>query len=184
MDPQKVNAITSWPVLKSVHDIRVFLGLANFYRRFIRNFSKVAAPISALLKKNRKFQWTPEAQLAFESLRTSFTTASILRHFNPSLPVVLETDASNYTVGAVISLRDPNSGSLHPITFHSRKFNSAELNYEIYDKEMLAIVESLDRYWHYFEGLGQTTTIFSDHWNLLCVRPSHWRVFKWRARRA
>jgi hypothetical protein len=167
MDPEKVEAITSWPVPRSIHDIRVFLGLANFYRRFILNFSKAAAPITALLRKNRRFQWTPEAQSAFESLRTAFTTAPILRHFDPALPAVLETDASDYAIGAIISQRDPDSGRLHPITFHSRKFNSAELNYEIYDKEMLAIVESMDRYRHYFEGLGQTTTIFSDHRNLL-----------------
>src|SRR6202048_1944245 len=167
MDPAKVSAITSWPVPTSVHDIRVFLGLANFYRRFIRNFSKAAAPITALLKKNRKFRWTPEAQVAFDSLRTAFTTAPVLRHFDPSLPTVLEADASDYAVGAVISQRDPESGRLHPITFYSRKFNSAELNYEIYDKEMLAIVETMDHYRHYFEGLGQSTMIFSDHRNLL-----------------
>ena len=167
MDPFKVEAITTWPVPKSVHDIRVFLGLANFYRRFIHNFSKVAAPITELLRKNRRFKWTLEAQTAFDSLRTSFTTAPVLRHFDPSLPTVLEADASDYAVGAVISQRDPESGRLHPITFHSRKFNSAELNYEIYDKEMLAIVETMDYYRHYFEGLGQTTTIFSDHRNLL-----------------
>ena len=167
MDPSKVEAITSWPAPESVHDIRVFLGLANFYRRFIQNFSKVAAPITELLRKNRKFRWTSEAQTAFNSLRTSFTTAPVLRHFNPSLPTILEADASDYAVGAVISQRDPETGMLHPITFHSRKFNAAELNYEIYDKEMLAIVETMDYYRHYFEGLGQTTTIFSDHRNLL-----------------
>ena len=167
MDPSKVEAITSWPAPKSVHDVRVSLGLANFYRRFIQSFSKIAAPITELLRKNRKFKWTSEAQAAFNSLRTSFTTAPVLRHFDPSLPTVLEADASDYAVGAVISQRDPESGMLHPITFHSRKFNSAELNYEIYDKEMLAIVETMDYYRHYFEGLGQTTTIFSDHRNLL-----------------
>ena len=70
-------------------------------------------------------------------------------------------------MGAVISQRDPESGRLHPITFYSRKFNSAELNYEIYDKEMLVIVETMNHYRHYFEGLGQSTTIFSDHRNLL-----------------
>ena len=167
MDPTKVEAITTWPVPKSVHEVRVFLGLAYFYRRFIQYFSKVAAPITELLRKNRRFQWTSGAQAAFDSLRNSFTTAPALRHFDPSLPTILEADASDYAVGAVISQRDPESGRLHPITFHSRKFNSAELNYEIYDKEMLAIVETMDHYRHYFEGLGQTTTIFSDHRNLL-----------------
>ena len=150
-----------------MHDVRVFLGLANFYRRFIKNFSKVASPITTLLKKDRRFQWTPQAQKAFAQLKEVFTSAPILRHFDPSLPTVMEADASDYALGAVISQRDPLTGVLHPVAFYSRKFNPAELNYEIYDKEMLAIVETMDRYRHYFEGLGQKTTVFSDHRNLL-----------------
>src|SRR6202165_1564460 len=166
MDPSKVAAIAEWPVPKSVHDIRVFLGLANFYRRFIKDFSKVSAPITALLKKNKKFQWGTAAQQAFDQLRNAFTSDPILHHFDPKLATVLEADASDYALGAVISQRDPETGLLHPITFYSCKFNSAELNYEIYDKEMLAIVESMDRYRHYFEGLGHKTTVLSDHRNL------------------
>ena len=167
MDPAKVEAITSWPTPESVHDVRVFLGLANFYRRFIKNFSKVATPMTALLKKNRRFRWTQEAQSSFDELKLAFTTAPILRHFNPSLPTVVEADASDFGQGRVVSQRDPETGELHPIAFWSRKFNSAELNYEIYDKEMLAIVETMGHYRHYFEGLGQQTIIFSDHKNLL-----------------
>jgi hypothetical protein len=167
MDPAKVEAITSWPIPKSAQDIRMFIGLANFYRRFIKNFSKMAAPMTALLKKNRRFQWTQEAQSSFDELRSAFTTAPILRHFNPSLPTVVEADASDYAEGGVISQRDPGTGELHPIAFWSRKFNPAELNYEIYDKEMLAIVDTMEHYRHYFEGLGQQTVIFSDHKNLL-----------------
>ena len=166
MDPGKVEAILAWPPPKSIHDIHVFLGLANFYRRFISQFSKVVAPITALLKKGEKFRWNPAAQEAFMLLKQSFTSAPILRHFDPNLAVVL-ADSSDYALGAVISQRGPDDGLLHPITFFSRKFNSAELNYEIYDKEMLAIVETMDRYRHYFEGLGHRTTIFSDHRNLL-----------------
>jgi len=137
MDPTKVEAITSWPAPRSVHDVRVFLGLANFYRRFIKNFSKMATPLTALLKKNRRFRWTQEAQSSFDELKVAFTSAPILRHFNPSLPTVVEADASDYAQGGVISQRDPETGELHPIAFWSRKFNPAELNYEIYDKEML-----------------------------------------------
>src|SRR5579859_6499422 len=167
MDPEKLVAITTWPVPKSVHDVRVFLGLANFYRRFILNFSKVAGAMTALLKKNNKFRWMAEAQEAFERLPSAFTSAPILRQFDASLPVILEADASDYALRAVISQRGPEDGVLHPITFYSRKFNSAELNYEIYDKEMLAIVETMDHYRHYFEGLGHQAVIFSDHRNLL-----------------
>jgi len=167
MDPGKVEAILGWPVPKSIHDIEVFLGLVNFYRQFIACFSKVVTPITALLKKGRKFRWDPASQAAFDKLKQAFTSAPILCHFDPNLVVVLEADASDYALGAVISQRGPDDGLLHPITFYSRKFNSAELNYEIYDMQMLAIVETMDHYRHYFEGLGHKTTVFSDHRNLL-----------------
>lgn len=169
MDPAKVDSVTSWPTPKSPHDVRMFLGLANFYRRFISGFSKVAAPLMRLLKKEslaRRFRWVEEAQSAFDLLRQAFTSAPILRHYDPSLPLVLEADASNYALGAVVSQRGPD-GILHPVVYHSRKFNKAELNYEIYDKEMLAIVDSLEHDRHLFEGLGQKITIYSDHHNLL-----------------
>jgi hypothetical protein len=168
MDPEKVKSITSWPTPKSVHDVWMFLGLANFYRRFIKDFSRIALPIIRLLKKEclAKFRWTLEAQAAFDKLRTAFTTAPILQHFDPERPAILEADASDFALGAVVSQRGED-GLVHPVAFHSRKFNPAELNYEIYDKEMLAIVESLEHYHHYFEGLGQQITIYSDHHNLL-----------------
>ena len=166
MDPAKVEAITSWPTPRSVHDIRVFLGLASFYRRFIDNFSQIVTPLTNLLKKGKKFHWDKPTQKAFEKLKTSFTTAPILRHFDPSLDVIVETDASDRAMGGAISQRGPD-GLLHPIAFFSRKFNGAELNYEIYDKEMLAIVEVMDRYRYYFEGLGHKTTVYTDHRNLL-----------------
>jgi hypothetical protein len=145
----------------------LFLGLANFCRHFILNFSKLTGPMMPLLKKNNKFRWLEGAQEVFEKLHTAFTLAPILRHLESSLPVVLETDASDFTLGAVISQRDPENRVLHPITFNSHKFNSVELNYENYNKEMLAIMETMDHYWHYFEGLSLQSIIFSDHRNLL-----------------
>ena len=169
MDPGKVDTVTSWPAPKSPHDVRMFLGLANFYRRFIKDFSRLAAPLTRLLTKERmakRFRWDEDAGRAFDLLREAFTTAPVLRHFDPTRPTVLEADASDYALGAVVSQRTPD-GLLHPIAFHSRKFNPAELNYEIYDKEMLAIVDSLEHYRHLFEGLGQQITIYSDHHNLL-----------------
>ena len=169
MDPAKVDSVTAWPTPRLPHDIRMFLELANFYRRFIKNFSQLAAPLTRLLKNEnmaRKFSWNKEAQVAFEGLNTAFTTAPILMHFNPEQPTILEADASTHALGAVISQLDPE-GKMHPIAFHSWKFNPAELNYDIYDKEMLAIVDSLEHYRHLFEGLGQQITIYSDHHNLL-----------------
>ena len=84
MDPAKVAAITTWPVPRSVHDIQVFLGFANFYRRFIDKYSRIASAITALLKKGVLFLWTPKAQAAFENLKKAFTTVPILRHFDQS----------------------------------------------------------------------------------------------------
>jgi len=127
----------------------------------------MATPLTALLKKNRRFRWTQEAQSSFNELKVAFTTAPLLRHFNPSLPTVVEADASDYAQGGVISQRDLETGELHPIAFWSRKFNPVELNYEIYDKEMLAIVKTLGHYRHYFERLGHHTIVISDHKNLL-----------------
>ncbi len=103
MDPAKVEAITSWPIPRSIHDIRGFLGLASFYHHFIDNFSRIITPLTNLLKKGKKFHWDKSTQKAFEKLKTSFTTTPILQHFNPSLKVVLETNASDHTMGGAIS---------------------------------------------------------------------------------
>ena len=166
MDPSKVEAVTQWPTPESVHDIQIFLGFANFYRRFIRGYSRTITAITKLLKKGVKFRWGAAAEKAFQDLKRAFSTAPILRHFDPSKPLILETDASDFAMGAVIS-QSGDDGKLYPIMFMSRKFIDAELNYEIYDKEMLAIVEAMDKHRHYFEGLGQRTTVYSDHKNLL-----------------
>jgi len=120
MDPAKVEAVTSWPTPKSPHDIRMFLGLANFYRRFIMRFSDLAKPLTRLLKKDnlaRKFHWDGAAQQAFDSLRKAFTEAPILRHFDPTLPTILEADASDAAIGAVVSQIALDDGKLHPVAF-------------------------------------------------------------------
>jgi RNase H-like domain found in reverse transcriptase/Integrase zinc binding domain len=170
MDLAKVDLVTYWPTPKSPHDVRMFLGLANFYRRFIQNFSKLPTPLTRLLKTENlagRFIWDGKAQGAFDYLRDAFTKAPVLRHFNETKPVVLEADASDLALRAVIS-QYSDDGLLHPVAYHSRKFGPAELNYEIYDKELLAIVDSLEHYHHMFDGLGQQITIYSDHHNLLC----------------
>ena len=123
--------------------------------------------MTVLLKKNRRFQWTQEAQSSFNELRVAFTTAPILWHFDPALPTIVKADASDYAQGGVISQCDGETSELPPIAFWRPKFNPTELNYEIYDKEMLAIIEMMEHYRHYFEGLGQQTIVFSDHKNLL-----------------
>ena len=169
MDPAKVESVMAWPTPRSPHDIRMFQGLANFYRWFIKNFSQLAAPLTRLLKKEnmtKKLSWNKEAQAVFEGLKTAFLMAFILMHFNPEQPTILEADASTHVLGVVISQWDAER-KINPIAFHSRKFNSTELNYDIYNKEMLAIIDSLKHYRHIFEGLGQQITIYLDHLDLL-----------------
>ena len=166
MDPKKVEAVTAWPIPQSQHDIQVFLGFANFYRKFINEYSRVVAPLTALLKKDVAFRWSPEAQKAFRTLKEAFTTAPILRHFDRTRPAILEADASNEALGGTVSQYD-DDGVLHPCAFHSRKFTPPERNYEIYDKEMLAIVECMDVWRHFFEGADHKLKVLTDHKNLV-----------------
>ena len=166
MDPKKVEAITSWPTPTCQKDVMSFLGFANFYRRFVRSFSRIATPLTALLKKTSlRFAWTASAQQAFDTLKLAFTTAPILAHFDPSLPCIVEPDASDFACGGVLSQKD-SSGLVRPIAFLSKKFSPAEINYEIHDKEMLAIIICLKEWRAYLEGAQHTISILTDHKNL------------------
>ena len=166
MDAKKVEAVTSWPTSQSQHDIQVFLGFANFYRRFIDKYSHVVASITGLLKKDVRFHWSSEADKAFRYLKTAFTTAPVLCHFDRSRSAILEADASNEALEGTVSQYD-DDGILHPCAFHSQKFTSSERNYEIYDKEMLAIVECMNIWRYYFEGSEHKLKVLTDHKNLV-----------------
>jgi transposase InsO family protein len=165
MDPAKVESIVSWPTPKSVRDIQVFLGFANFYRRFIKNFSSVVAPITRLLKKDVPFDWDPQAQNAFDTLRKAFTSEPVLGHFDPAKPCYLEPDASKSALGAVCSQPD-EKGVLHPIAFYSRSLTAPERNYHVHDTELLAALEGLEHWRHYFAYSAFPATILTDHKNL------------------
>jgi Reverse transcriptase (RNA-dependent DNA polymerase)/RNase H-like domain found in reverse transcriptase/Integrase zinc binding domain/Chromo (CHRromatin Organisation MOdifier) domain/gag-polyprotein putative aspartyl protease len=183
MDPDRIKTIVDWPVPKSQYDIQVFLGFANFYRRFIEGYSRVVLPITNLLKKLRKFIWTDKAQAAFDKLKILFTTAPILKHFDPDLEITLHADSSGAALSGIIS--QWHNGILHPVAFWSRKCTPAECNYDIYDREMLAIVESMKHWRHYLEGAKYPIQIRSDHKNLetfmttkiLSRRQARWAEF-------
>lgn len=165
MDPAKTKCIDEWPAPKSVKDIQSFLGFANFYRRFIKGFSGLVAPITCLLRKGQPWDWDATAQAAFEALKKAFSTAPVLMYYDPEKPCSIETDASDFAIGSILSQPD-DSGILHPIAYYSRKFTDHEINYEIYDKEMLAIVEAFKEWRRYLEGAQHTTTVYTDHKNL------------------
>ncbi|XP_069599266.1 uncharacterized protein [Ranitomeya imitator] len=103
MDESKTQAIKNWPVPKNVKEVQRFIGFANFYRHFIRNFSEVVSPITQLTRKRSTFSWTPQAQEAFSHLKSKFTTAPILVHPNPELAFIVEVDASDCAIGAILS---------------------------------------------------------------------------------
>jgi len=165
MSQDKVEAVLSWQQPASVTETQSLLGFANFYRRFIRDYSRVAKPLMDLTKKIENWTWSKEAQAAFEELKERFTSAPILAHFDPTKPVIIETDASDFAIGAVLSQRDEEN-RLHPVAFHSRKFQPAEINYEIHGKELLAVVDAFKHWRHYCEGAEHQIQVLSDHQNL------------------
>src|SRR6266481_6344187 len=166
MDIAKTEAISKWLTPSNVKQVQSFIGFANFYRHFIINFLETATPPTRLTRKDIKFLWGPEHQAAFEKLKVAFTQALVLAHFDPANPIVVETDASDYAIAAIISQISPKDGDLHPIAFFSTGMELAELNYEIYNKELLAIFEAFCQWRNYLEGATHTVLVLSDHKNL------------------
>ena len=184
MDPSKVKTVTEWKQPMNVKDVRSSLGFANFYRHFIKDYSKVTLPLTELTKKDHVFVWTSAANQAFRALKDAFTSSPILVHPNQEKPFFIEADASDFALGSVL-YQQGDDGEFHPIAFHSRKFVAAEINYEIHDKELLAIVDSFEEWRRFLEGAQHTTTVFTDHKNLkyfheahvLNRRQSRWSIF-------
>ena len=154
MDPVKTTALREWLTPQSVFDVRSFHGLPQFYRRFIRNFSSLAAPLTDVFWQTQ-FDWNPAAECAFQQLKIALTTAPVLRlpDFNKLFDVA--TDASNTGIGTVL-LQDT-----HPVSYFSEKLNDAKGRYSNYDRELYAVVQSLKFWRHYL--LHQEFTLHSDH---------------------
>ncbi|MBW0584170.1 hypothetical protein O181_123885, partial [Austropuccinia psidii MF-1] len=145
-------------------DLQSFLGFANFYRRFIKNYSKKISLLTSFVKKDSCFPLNEDALSQFHQLKEAFTTAPIVSHFNPSLTTIVETNASDYALGAVLS-QVSDSGK-HPIAFDSRKLIPAELNYEIHDKELLGIVWALKRWRAFLLSLSSPFEVLTNHSSL------------------
>ncbi|KAK3574288.1 hypothetical protein QTP86_004365 [Hemibagrus guttatus] len=191
MDMVKVRAVTDWPAPTTVRELQRFLGFANFYRRFIRNYSSVAGPLTSLLRgKPKRLAWTDQARAAFQQLKESFTSAPILRHPDPDLPFVVEVDASSSGLGAVLSQRHGEPGKLHPCAYYSRKLTAAECNYDVGNRELLAIKAALEEWRHWLEGARHPFQVLTDHRNLeylrgakrLNPRQARWALFFTRFR--
>ena len=172
MDPAKVEAIVNWKSPRNLKDVQAFIGFANFYRKFILGYSRIILPLTKLTRlaeKDFAFPWSPDGpeEAAFRKLKLAFTTAPILAHFDIDAETWIETDASDYVVAAVISQRGAD-GNLHPVAYMSKKMSPAECNYEIYDKELLAIVRAFEEWRPECAGtpVDSPIKILTDHKNL------------------
>jgi len=184
MAANKVQTIQEWPEPQKVKDIQSFLGFANFYHRFIYNFSDITVPLTRLTRKHVLFVFRDEARTAFNYLKTAFSSAPILTHWIPNRPIIVETDASDYALVAILSIELEN-GEIHPVAFHSRSFNTTELNYDVHDKELFAIFEAFRIWRHYLNGSALPIDVVTDHKNLeyfsttkiLNRRQAHWAEY-------
>ena len=145
MTGDKVKTIQEIKPVESLKEVQSFLGFANFYRRFIKGYSRVCLPLTNSTQIEARL-WKPSRQIhqAQEALKEMFTKAPILKHFDPDIPAIVETDASDFALGGILS--QSHEKRLHPIAFHSRKFSPAEINYDIHDKELLAIVDCFKKW--------------------------------------
>jgi hypothetical protein len=162
MDPDKVEAIQNWPRPKSVTDVRGFLGLAGYYRRFINQSATLATPLTDLTKKTPEFRLTPQAQSTFEQIKDAMVRAPILviHDTSPNARYTMYTDASGFAVG-VVMLQDQGIGLQH-VAYHARKMNKHEVHCHVHEQELLAVRDALLKFRCYLDGAAGFTVI-TDH---------------------
>src|SRR5882724_6647494 len=139
MDPVKVAGVRDWLTPRSVTEVQSFIGFINFYRRFIQDFSHVAKPLHQLTKKGEEWRWANEEQASFKELKHLITSTLIMVQLNQDVPFQLETDASGYATGVVLSQLG-DDGKWHLVSFTSKGLDAAERNYEVHDKELLSVI--------------------------------------------
>lgn len=168
MDPVKVDAITEWPAPTTKKSLQTFLGFTNFYRRFIQEYADLARPLHALTG-SAPWEWKDEQEKSFTELKKRMSAQPILALPNDYRDYEVEMDASDYALGGILSQKQLD-GTYHPLAYISKALNHTERNYEIYDKEMLAIMHALDQWRQYLLGAKSKFKIFTDHQNLQYFR--------------
>ena len=161
-----IKAITEAPSPKNTTEVKSFIGLVNYYGKFIKNVSIKLHPLHKLLKKDIPFQWNKNCEKAFNVIKKEIVSEVVLVHFNHDLPITLTCDASNHGVGAVLAHVFPD-GTERPIAFASRALNKAEINYAILHKEALAIIFAVQKFFQYL--IGNNFTLVTDHKPLLTI---------------
>jgi reverse transcriptase-like protein len=190
MDPKKIQGVADWSPPTMVTKVRQFLGFTGYYRYFVPNYSKIARPLLDLIKKATIWHWGPEQMKAFETLKTLMCHKPVLVQPNFNKCFYLQMDASAYGVGAILSQEaganpssDPDHNhnlppknskpKLHPIAYYSATFTPMERNYNIYERELLAIMKSLTHWQHYLGWTKLPFIILTNHANL-----QYWKALK------
>ncbi|SLM33603.1 gag polymerase env [Lasallia pustulata] len=182
MDPEKIRAVEEWLPPQDVHQLQVFLGFPNFFRRFIKNYLRIAAPLLNLLKtgKNKKeigvkvrqtnvvpppFPLSKTALEAFKALKEAFTSAPLLWYFDENKPMRVETDATAFAIGGILTQQFKINGHLHwlPVAYYSKKLLDTETQYGTGEQELFAIVEAMHHWRHYCRGARHPIVVLTDH---------------------
>jgi predicted aspartyl protease len=182
MNPGKVAAVRDWTTPTNLREVRAFIGFANFYRRFIKDFASIARPLHDLTKKDTPWQWHSEQQKAFNELKRRFCEEPILKVYDPELPTRVEVDASGFATGGILSQKS-HDGLWHPVAYRSQSMSKEERNYPIYDREMLGLIRALEDWRHFVEGIS--FEVITDHKNMewwttmqdLSRRQARWAIF-------
>ena len=160
IDDSKYQAIETYPVPRNVKNVRAFLGMAQFYRRYIKSFATIALPLNKLLRKDTKFFWTEECQVAFETLKKALVTAPVLAFPQFDKPFILAVDASDESIGYVLSQLDADNRE-HPVAYGGRALRNEELRWHITDKEGLSLVEAIRQFRPYLANVP--FTVYTDN---------------------
>src|SRR5260221_482159 len=184
MDLMKVCGVMEWPTPMKVKEVQSFLGFMNFYWKFICDFSDIACPLYTLTCKTQQWVWGSAEQEAFNALKGAVTSAPVLTFLSQNGCFCLKCNASDFATGAVLSQVQAD-GMHQPIAFMSKGFSDVEHNYQIHDKEMLAIMCALDKWCHFLEGVTEKFKILMDHQNLAYFQDpqklncwqAHWSLF-------
>jgi hypothetical protein len=167
MDPEKAKAIVDWLRPTSRKEVQQLLGLWNYYRRFSNNCSVIVSHITDLLRQDGAFVWGEPQEASFFKIPILFTSGKhpILRHYDTNRPALHQTGASGFAIAGILSQKS-EEGKIHPIRYVSWKLSPAELNYDVYHKEMLAVVFSFKKHQHLLQAAEHKTTVFSNHQTL------------------
>ena len=165
MEKEKVQEVIEWPVPKGVKDMQKFLGLANYYRWFVKDFAKIARLLHEMTRKENKWSWGERQQKAFKELKKRFTTEPVLITLDLDKKIRVEADASDFATGGVLSIKCEDE-KWRLVACISKSLNKAERNYEIHDKEMLAIIQCLEAWRHFLKEAKNRFEIWTDHKNL------------------